>query len=187
MTTNETCTLNEARELLGVSEKTIRNYCKSNKIPFFKERNIRGVLEYRFRREDLLFFLQQHSTGKHSGKYNELFPVNIVDDNIVLPLNKPSLPGKTQKNETEISRKKLEKSSDEHTGNFNDCFLDKDLHAALLSQLKQENAFLKELLLEKEKQLATKDTQLERCMDKISALSETLALITRESLTKEFP
>ncbi len=186
MATNESCTLNEAREVLGVSEKTMRNYCKSNKIPFFKERNIRGVLEYRFRRADLLFFLQQRSTGKSSGKLLESLPEEQPIDNALTSNADQMLPNKkTGKNEKKDGRD-MENFSAVDAGILHQYSQDNTCHAALLTQLKQENAFLKELLLEKEKQLTAKDSQLERCVEKISSLSDTLALITRESLTKEF-
>ncbi len=186
MTDQDTCSLIDAREILGVSEKTMRNYCKANKIPFFKERNIRGVMEYRFRREDLMFFLRQRSTGKKSATADISFPAEVPEKNSqVLQENLQTL-------EKEVERKKQRVGTDSEilqsklSGMPADV-QDRDFQVVLLTQLIQENSFLKELLLEKEKQLRAKDSQLERSLDKIDHLSETLADIARQSLSKKIP
>lgn len=186
MTNTATCSLNDAREILGVSEKTMRNYCKANKIPFFKERNLRGVMEYRFRHEDLISFLRQRSTGKKTPQDKDSLPVDGTEEITRTLLNKSATPVKESEENKQIVGRHSETLNKllagAHSGTEGHNF-----QLALLTQLIQENAFLKELLLEKEKQLNAKDSQLERYVEKISALSEMLATSARQNVVEKFP
>jgi len=55
----------------------------------------------------------------------------------------------------------------------------------LLQQLQAENTFLKELLIEKEKQIAAKDRHIERHLERVSTLNESLAALANSMLTRK--
>lgn len=159
MPSTDSFTLAQARKILKVSDKTLRNYCKSGKINFHQVRNERGVLEYRFTERDLENFKnnarkrvkivrsqeekQPHDTPLHSTIASN------NHDNITSKTHRTPAPGRQ-----------------DH----------------LISQLQEENAFLKELLMEKERQLAAKDRQIEKQLERISAMNETLASLAQNML-----
>ncbi len=165
MNTREILNLVQAHAYLGVSEKTLRNYCKAGKVPFHHEKNNRGVMEYRFRRQDLDDLLQRRnnfeSTPKSKAKSDESFNVGMQD-------------------KTAMDSKSSMAMTPEDNSRSASLYQEK-----LLQQLQAENTFLKELLIEKEKQIAAKDRHIERHLERVSTLNESLAALANSMLIRK--
>lgn len=180
--------LAQAHEFLGVSEKTLRNYCKAGKVPFHHEKNLRGVLEYRFRLADLQSFAQTRArrvpgspllsaaslaTPPDGGNTSEK---SFQADASVTTSSDDPLPGSARET---TSPPPL--SSDPVKVRPASSWPEPGLWAQqLVEQLQAEVTFLKEQLQEKERQLTVKDRQLERQLERMAALNETLAALVRE-------
>jgi len=195
--------LNQAREYLGVSEKTLRNYCKASKIAFHHEKNLRGVMEYRFRKADLDDFLTRKaqpscSAGKRAERPDARKGAeSLANDGKPVFLGDTSAAGKTPQTLTATSATTATTDAIGAIGAIGaiDAIgatapteaTSRQLHAAeawnqcselgrqLVAQLQAEVLFLKEQLQEKDRQIALKDKQLERHMERISTLNEHLS------------
>ncbi len=165
MSDSEIFNLPQAHAYLGVSEKTLRNYCKAGKIPFHHEKNERGVMEYRFRRQDLDSLKQRRDSSTNHPKSKEK---RRGVANVGIP--------KDSTNDGNSSMA-MTPESDSRIATL--------YHEILLRQLQEENAFLKELLIEKEKQIAAKDRHIERQLERVSNLTESLATLANALLTKQ--
>lgn len=165
MNTREILNLVQAHAYLGVSEKTLRNYCKAGKVPFHHEKNERGVMEYRFRRQDLDDLLERRKNSgnlpKSKGKSDKSFNVGMQD--------RTTMDGKCSMAKTPEG----------------DSWSASLYQEKLLQQLQTENIFLKELLIEKEKQIAAKDRHIERHLERVSTLNESLAALANSMLARK--
>lgn len=192
--------LAQAREFLGVSEKTLRNYCKAGKIPFHHEKNLRGVMEYRFRTADLEEFARRRDSAKAGGVAATDAGVPACDTPLSNVGKQTSeLPGRGRETASRQygetwsaeraslsggepgnapSPESLQPVSSSQPLRGEDC-----LHWArqLVQHLQEEVLFLKEQLQERDRQIAAKDRQLERQLERSSALNESLAAMTLES------
>ena len=164
MNGNEILNLSQARKFLGVSEKTLRNYCKAGKVPFHHEKNERGVMEYRFRREDL----------------------EVLSERRKLALNEPkskiNYGGRTGSDKAGMNTNDGIPSTEITVGNTLEGL--SRYQEKLILQLQEENQFLKDLLLEKDKQLSAKDKQIERHMERISSFNESLTALAESALKR---
>lgn len=198
---NTALNLAEAREFLGVSEKTLRNYCKAGKLPFHQERNLRGVMEYRFRLADLEAYLQQRgNAGRNDGKVRgaqgnggvanpEI--ANVISSDVpAFSVQSGSVSGAGQAAHRRQYTNSSEAEDVAASGNGTQApgvalgagaavYADQ-----LIAHLRQEVDFLKEQLQEKDRQMASKDRQLERQLERISNLNETLATLAQDVLKR---
>lgn len=173
MTTDAVLNLNQAREFLGVSEKTLRNYCKAGKLAFHHEKNLRGVMEYRFRQADLLDFLARKAPasntaqGAEKGMNTGREPAPLTND------------GKSLVHDVAVAASQTSPApgtvSVGQPPQYDVWSQYSELGRQLVTQLQAEVLFLKEQLQEKDRQIAMKDKQLERHMERISTLNEHLA------------
>lgn len=171
-------TLAQAHQFLGVSEKTLRNYCKAEKLPFHYEKNMRGVMEYRFRKADLMAFIEQRAAG--SGAITPGRPLRpsalsyasalAERDTDVVNSQASGLPVSYQRASRALDGERAPET--ERTRQF-------------IEHLQTELSFLKEQLQEKDRQIAAKDKQLERQSERISDLSATMAEIARAALASK--
>lgn len=165
MNTNVILNLAQAHAYLGVSEKTLRNYCKARKISFHHEKNDRGVMEYRFRRQDLDDLLERRKSFGSAAKSR----VKLEENANVGMQRKIAMDGKS-------SMARMPEDD------FRSVILCQE---KLLQQLQTENIFLKELLIEKEKQIAAKDRNIERHLERVSTLNESLAALANSMLARK--
>jgi len=163
MSTRDILTLSEAHEFLGVSEKTLRNYCKAGKLPFHHEKNLRGVMEYRFRKADLEDFARRRQAfGQRQRPEFPDFreeaqpPKSTSDDHFA----------NVGKSQTQPLYNDFPASSPPEEESWG---------RQLVRQLQEEVLFLKEQLQERDRQIAAKDRQLERQLERSSSLNEQLA------------
>lgn len=165
MNSKEIFNLAQSHAYLGVSEKTLRNYCKAGKVPFHHEKNERGVMEYRFRRQDLDDLLERRKSTvsilKSRGKLEE-----SSNDGM-------------QGNSAMDGSSSMAKTPEDDSRNV---YLYQE---KLLQQLQAENTFLKELLIEKEKQISAKDRHIERHLERVSTLNESLAALANSMLSRK--
>lgn len=169
--------LNQAREYLGVSEKTLRNYCKAGKLAFHHEKNLRGVMEYRFRRADLDDFLAHkaavpgtvQSSAERPDAGKGTAPL-ANDGKFLLQKDAPAQIQAQPDSSGPAAPEPPLPDAWSHCG---------ELGRQLVEQLQAEVLFLKEQLQEKDRQIAMKDKQLERHMERISTLNEHLANLAR--------
>lgn len=169
MDSARTLTLAEAHAFLGVSEKTLRNWCKAQRVPYHRVRNERGVLEYRFKAQDLEAF-QRGKAGKTDHHYGRQPSENIAvaaESQEILP--DPEAPHPANDAGQASARR-------ESAGNY--------YRDALLAHLRDENAFLKAQLIERDRQLTTKDRQLEKQLERINNLNEALTSLAQHMLSK---
>ncbi len=180
--------LAQARQLLGVSEKTLRNYCKGGKLAFQQERNLRGVLEYRFRKADVLALLDLRTRHQgHSAAPTPPPPKQAPPP--VLKQPAPDSPAEPEaKRPTAPAPRKPVPAPPlpvEPVPSSAATPPERDYAALLIEQLQRESEFLKEQVQEKDRQLAAKDRQLERQLERINNLNETLAELARSLIKPE--
>jgi hypothetical protein len=166
MNPSRTLTLAEAFAFLGVSEKTLRNWCKAQRVPYTRVRNERGVLEYRFKAKDLESLSQGKPTPASQAPAVASAPVPLNRDEQDSPLPAAPLPAPAPKPTPPPSG------------------ADERYRSEFLALLREENAFLKAQLIERDRQLAAKERQFEKQLERLNTLTETLAALTKNILSK---
>lgn len=170
MDPTQTLTLAEAFAFLGVSEKTLRNWCKAQRVPYTRVRNERGVLEYRFKAQDLEALVP----GKTQPTPQTALPSASAPETQAIPSAELRPPRPAPRPVSEDSRG-LAARTEHPDGRYRE---------ELLALLREENAFLKAQLIERDRQLAAKERQLEKQLERLNTFTETLSSLTKNILSR---
>ncbi len=172
MESTATLTLAQAYAFLGVSEKSLRNYCKARKLPFQRVKNARGVWEYRFDPQALAAFKARRAPATPTGQDKQP-DVHGTDAGMYAGIANSTI-GTT--------------TPGEHAGHIippdTGTVPESPFRDALLRQLLTENAFLREQLVERDRQLALKDRQIERQLERMSGLNDSLTALAQDLLKR---
>lgn len=151
-----TFSLNEAAAHLGVSYRTMRRYIKKG-MPYSEVRGARGV-EYVVTEEDLRSFTEQLSRRHAGQERSESHGVRS--------------PRKT------FGLRRNEMRTEDRTASQSAALETEFLSKKLVDSLTAENAFLREQLLAKDRQLDVKDSQLADYHDIVKRLTHQNEVLT---------